>query len=140
MTLIAQVHAGLPRRASNLTGVKLLGRKKDNSDSDNVAEKAVSDAEAGQSTAGTTAPKGKPTPKRSQVARKRGPVAPAPMTAAEARRRRKEIGGPKLTREERKADKVDPPCRHGRTPRKDDGRRGRLPAATRQGPGAPLRA
>ena len=105
MTLIAQVHTGLPRHASNLTGVKLLGRKKDNSDSDNVAEKAVSDAEAGQSTAGTTAPKGKPTPKRSQVGRKRGPVAPAPMTAAEARRRRKEIGGPKLTREERKADK-----------------------------------
>ncbi len=28
------------------------------------------------------------------------------MTAAEARRRRKEIGGPKLTREERKADRV----------------------------------
>ena len=40
------------------------------------------------------------------------------MTAAEARRRRKEIGGPKLTREERKADKRRPPCRHGRTPRK----------------------
>ena len=104
MTLIAQVHAGLPRHASNLTGVKLLGRKKHNSDSDNVAGEAVSDA--GQSTAGATAPKGRPTPKRSQAARKRGPVAPAPMTAAEARRRRKEIGGRKLTREERKADKV----------------------------------
>ncbi|MGX9792246.1 DUF3043 domain-containing protein [Mycobacterium sp. MMS18-G62] len=54
----------------------------------------------------TTAPKGRPTPKRSQAARKRGPVAPAPLTAAEARRRRKELGGPKLSREERRAEKV----------------------------------
>src|SRR5258705_531502 len=106
MTPIAQVHAGQHRRASNLTGVKLLGRKKDNSDSDNVADSALSEADGGQSAAGTTAPKGRPTPKRSEAARKRGPVAPAPMTAAEARRRRKEIGGPKLTRGERKADKV----------------------------------
>jgi hypothetical protein len=106
MTPIAQVHAGQHRRASNLTGVKLLGRKKDNSDSDNVADSAVSEADGGQSAAGTTAPKGRPTPKRSEAARKRGPVAPAPMTSAEARRRRKEIGGPKLTRDERKADKV----------------------------------
>jgi hypothetical protein len=106
MTPIAQVHAGQHRRASNLTGVKLLGRKKDNSDSDNVADSALSEADGGQSVAGTTAPKGRPTPKRSEAARKRGPVAPAPMTAAEARRRRKEIGGPKLTRGERKADKV----------------------------------
>jgi hypothetical protein len=106
MTPIAQVHAAQHRRASNLTGVKLLGRKKDNSDSDNVADSAVSEADGDQSTAGTTAPKGRPTPKRSEAARKRGPVAPAPMTSAEARRRRKEIGGPKLTRDERKADKV----------------------------------
>ena len=142
MALIAQVHAGLPRRASNLAGVKLLGRKKDNSRLGRRRPRRgpVQDAEAGQSTAGTTAPKGRPTPKRSEAARKRGPVAPAPMTAAEARRRRKELGGPKLTREERKADRVDPPCRDGRTPRTDDGRRRRLPAAARQGPGAPLRA
>jgi Protein of unknown function (DUF3043) len=80
--------------------VKLLGRKKDNSD----AGSAAPEADDGQERAGTTAPKGKPTPKRNQG--KRGPVAPAPMTAAEARRRRKEVGGPKLTREERKADKI----------------------------------
>src|ERR1700676_33559 len=111
MTLIAQVHAGLDSergpRASNLTGVNLLGRKKDSSGSDNAADSAGSDA--GQSTAalgGVTAPKGKPTPKRSQATRKRGPVAPAPMTAAEARRRRKEIGAPKLTRDERKSERV----------------------------------
>jgi hypothetical protein len=121
MTRIAQVHAGLGaglhsglhsgqrRRASNLTSVNLLGRKKDNSGSGNVADTAASDAEAGQSTAapgGITAPKGKPTPKRSQATRRRGPVAPAPMTAGEARRRRKEVGGPKLTRNERKSERV----------------------------------
>jgi Protein of unknown function (DUF3043) len=84
--------------------VKLLGRKKDNSDSDKAASEAVSDDEAGQRSAGTTAPKGRPTPKRSQG--RRGPVAPAPMTTAEARKRRKELGGRKLTREERKTDRL----------------------------------
>jgi hypothetical protein len=102
MTPIAQVHAGQPGRASNLTGVKLLGRKKGNSDAESATSEE--DVQAGEERTGTTAPKGKPTPKRSQG--RRGPVAPAPMTAAEARRRRKEVGGPKLTREERKADKV----------------------------------
>lgn len=48
----------------------------------------------------TTAPKGRPTPKRSD--KRRGPVAPAPMTAAEARARRKMMAGPKLSREERR--------------------------------------
>lgn len=55
----------------------------------------------------TTAPKGKPTPKRSQASRKRGPVAPAPLTSAEARRRRKELGGPKLSREEKKVQRAE---------------------------------
>jgi Protein of unknown function (DUF3043) len=101
MALIAQVHAEVPRRASNLAGVKLLGRKKDKS---GASSATLDEAQTGPERAGTTAPKGKATPKRNQG--KRGPVAPAPMTAAEARRRRKEIGGPKLTREERKADRV----------------------------------
>jgi hypothetical protein len=79
--------------------VKLLGRKKDNSDSDKAVDEATSDAEATPQRAGT-APKGRPTPKRDQG--KRGPIAPAPMTAAEARKRRKETGA-KLTREEKKA-------------------------------------
>jgi Protein of unknown function (DUF3043) len=100
---IEQVHAGLPRRASNLTGVNLLGRKKDNSDSNDASGKAASDAEAALQRTGTTPPKGRPTPKRNQG--RRGPVAPAPLTAAEARRRRKEMGV-KLTREERKAEKI----------------------------------
>ena len=41
----------------------------------------------------TTAPKGRPTPRRSAAARRKGPVAPAPMTAAEARRTAKVVGG-----------------------------------------------
>ncbi|MFL6088432.1 MAG: DUF3043 domain-containing protein [Mycobacterium sp.] len=82
--------------------MKLLGRKKDNSDDDSAS--AAEGVQASQERTGTTAPKGKPTPKRSQG--KRGPVAPAPMTAAEARRRRKEIGRPKLSREERKTERV----------------------------------
>jgi hypothetical protein len=82
--------------------VKLLGRKKDNSDSDKVVDEAASDGGATSQRTGT-APKGRPTPKRDQG--KRGPIAPAPMTAAEARKRRKETGA-KLTREERKAASV----------------------------------
>lgn len=55
-----------------------------------------------------TAPKGRPTPKRSDGQRgaKRGPVVPAPMTTAQARARRKAIAGPKLSRQERQADKA----------------------------------
>lgn len=88
--------------------MNLLGRKKESAGLDKGAVGADSAAsgEAGQDSTGTTAPKGRPTPKRSHVTRKRGPVAPAPMTAAEARRRRKELGGPKLSREERKAERL----------------------------------
>jgi hypothetical protein len=85
--------------------VNLLGRKKGNPVPDESSSVDGLDDAAAREAAGT-APKGRPTPKRSQAARKRGPVAPAPMTAAEARRRRKELGGPKLSREERKTEKV----------------------------------
>jgi hypothetical protein len=97
--------------------VKLLGRKKGNVElSDDAPVDApgdVSDAgeSAGTSALGaqgsrTTAPKGRPTPKRSQTGKsgRRGPVAPAPMTAAEARARRKSLAKPKLSREERRAE------------------------------------
>jgi len=107
MARIVQVHAGPWGRGSNLAVVKLLGRKKDNRPSDDADSGACE--ETGQEItkdSATTAPKGRPTPKRSQASRKRGPVAPAPMTAAEARRRRKELGGPKLSREERKTERV----------------------------------
>ncbi len=55
-----------------------------------------------------TSPKGRPTPKRNEARRtaRKGPVAPAPMTASEARARRKSLSGPKLSREERKADRA----------------------------------
>ena len=87
--------------------MNLLGRKKGNpapEESGAVEASVEDDAAAREATA--TAPKGRPTPKRSEAARKRGPVAPAPMTAAEARKRRKELGGPKLSKEERKAEKL----------------------------------
>ena len=81
--------------------MKLLGRKNDEGDA--KAEPAEVDEPA--VSVGTTAPKGKPTPKRSDSAKRRGPVAPAPMTTAEARKRRKEMRAT-LTKEERRADKA----------------------------------
>ena len=79
--------------------MKLLGRSKD----ENRGE-ASPTADAVDTTASrapqTTAPKGRPTPRRD--AGRKGPVAPAPMTSSEARARRKAMGGPKLSREERK--------------------------------------
>jgi hypothetical protein len=91
--------------------VKLLGRKNDDSGDDPAGSASADDraATSGPASAAraATAPKGKPTPKRSEASRRRGPVAPAPMTSAEARRRRKELRGPKLSREERKAEKAE---------------------------------
>ena len=88
--------------------MNLLGRKKDKqpeSDTgvsdDTVETEPYDDAKP----AGTTPPKGRPTPKRAQASRRRGPVSPAPMTAAEARKRRKEMRT-KMTREERRAEKA----------------------------------
>ncbi|HJT92904.1 MAG TPA: DUF3043 domain-containing protein [Mycobacterium sp.] len=87
--------------------MNLLGRRKDNTPSDDAGSEDAQDAlQTDIKEARSTAPKGRPTPKRSEAARKRGPVAPAPMTAAEARRRRKELGGPKLSRAERKAERL----------------------------------
>ncbi|WP_193047334.1 DUF3043 domain-containing protein [Mycolicibacterium baixiangningiae] len=88
--------------------MKLLGRKSNDEGPEDTAVSAApapneSEAEARER---KTAPKGKPTPKR-DAAKRRGPVAPAPLTAAEARRRRKELRGPKLSKEERKAEKLE---------------------------------
>ena len=94
--------------------MKLLGRNNDDPEGSQEdggtvptddRDHATSDATSGQRA--TTAPKGKPTPKRSAASRKRGPVAPAPLTSAEARRRRKELGGPKLSRGEKKAQRLE---------------------------------
>jgi Protein of unknown function (DUF3043) len=88
-----------------LARVNLLGRKKDNPPAGDAGSAAPAEAEPAVNESGTTAPKGRPTPKR-DAARRRGPVAPAPMTTAEARRRRKELRGSKLSREERREDKA----------------------------------
>ena len=85
--------------------MNLLGRKKANPAPEESGAVELGD-DAATREAAPTAPKGRPTPKRSEAARKRGPVAPAPMTSAEARKRRKELGGPKLNKEERKAEKL----------------------------------
>ncbi len=101
----AEVHAGRATVRSNLADVKLLGRKKD--DGDNPSADSAEPTTATDATVGApirTAPKGRPTPKRTD-SRKRGPVAPAPMTSAEARARRKATAGPKLSREERKIER-----------------------------------
>jgi hypothetical protein len=81
--------------------VSLLGRKKESTEASSDHDVEVSDE--AQPTSKITAPKGKPTPKR-DAAKRRGPIAPAPMTAGEARRRRKELKGPKLSREERREE------------------------------------
>lgn len=88
--------------------MKLLGRKND--DGDGAPEVPSTDPDPGSasgsasgSPGGITAPKGRPTPKRAD--KRRGPVAPAPMTASEARQRRKELRST-MTKEERKAAKA----------------------------------
>jgi Protein of unknown function (DUF3043) len=89
--------------------VKLLGRKKEESTTEyheylEGAQSAGSEDTSGAARGSqTTAPKGRPTPRRSDAAKRKGPIAPAPMTAAEARARRKSLAGPKLSRAERKA-------------------------------------
>lgn len=89
--------------------MKLLGRKnlgRTNNDPDPASQAdpgpGAGPAPAQPAPAGTTPPKGRPTPKRD--AKRRGPVAPAPMTAAEARKRRKEMRAT-LSKEERKEQK-----------------------------------
>ena len=83
--------------------MKLLGRRADDPEGSPAEESTLESASASQ--VGTTAPKGRPTPRRSERNKPRGPVAPAPMTAAEARQRRKQTRE-SMTKEERKADKV----------------------------------
>lgn len=87
--------------------MKLPGRRRDDAGSaDSAAGAVYLDAAESEASArsGITPPKGRPTPKR--VTKRRGPVAPAPMTAAEARARRKSLAGPKLSKEERRAQKA----------------------------------
>lgn len=87
--------------------MRLLGRKKDDDVTVDRAEAGdVVDAVTSTSrTPPKTAPKGRPTPRRDSG--RKGPIAPAPMTAAEARARRKSLAGPKLSRAERRAQSTE---------------------------------
>jgi Protein of unknown function (DUF3043) len=109
----ARGHFGADGPRSNLATVKLLGRKKTHEeDLEGPAALAAPDPDGPVDTAARgsrkTDPKGRPTPKRDHARRntRKGPVAPAPMTAAEARARRKALAGPKLSREERRAERT----------------------------------
>jgi hypothetical protein len=68
--------------------VKLLGRRNDDADDAGAEDTAaVPDTDLSQESAEppgtrTTAPKGRPTPKRNDKGKKRGPVAPARKPAA----------------------------------------------------------
>lgn len=83
--------------------MKLLGRKNDDGDRAPEVPSAEPDPGSAPGSLGVTAPKGRPTPKRAD--KRRGPVAPAPMTASEARQRRKGLRA-NMTKEERKAAKA----------------------------------
>ncbi len=84
--------------------MRLLGRRKDDDADDAPVTDAAPLMESPAPT-GATAPKGRPTPKRNESTKRRGPIAPAPATAAEARKRRKELRST-MTKEEKKADKL----------------------------------
>ena len=84
--------------------MKLLGRRKDD-DADGAPEAESTPVQGSATGAGATAPKGRPTPKRNESTKRRGPIAPAPATAAEARKRRKELRNT-MTKEERQTEKL----------------------------------
>src|ERR1700758_2603715 len=106
-------HFDTDRPRSNLATVKLLGRKKTHEDDLEGGSAALAAPDMASPNDGApraprkTDPKGRPTPKRNTARRntRKGPVAPAPMTAAEARARRKTLAGPQLKREEGKGRK-----------------------------------
>ncbi|ORA09751.1 hypothetical protein BST16_23980 [Mycobacterium asiaticum DSM 44297] len=92
--------------------MKLLGRNKGDGknetkgqDSPVVVEQDAAATDAASRGSRKTGPKGRPTPKRSEAQGRKGPVAPAPMTAAEARARRKAMRT-KISREERRAERT----------------------------------
>jgi hypothetical protein len=110
----ARGHFGTGRPRSNLATVKLLGRKKTREENLEGGSAALAAPDLADPTDTAphgprkTDPKGRPTPKRNTARRnpKKGPVVPAPMTASAARARRRSLAGPKLSREERKAQRT----------------------------------
>ena len=84
--------------------MKLLGRRKSD-DAEGAPEAEPTPVTDSTTPARATAPKGRPTPKRNESTKRRGPIAPAPATASEARKRRKELRGT-MSKEERQAEKL----------------------------------
>ena len=79
--------------------------KNDDTVEGDVAADVNADAPRVTLARGTTEKKGRPTPKRREAERKRGPAGPAPLTSKEARARRKvNKDGTKKTRAERKVE------------------------------------
>lgn len=75
---------------------------------DSVEDDGGARAEERRPRGAQTEKKGRPTPKRSDSQRRRGPVGPAPMTAKEARERRKRNkDGTKKSKAERKAEAAE---------------------------------
>ncbi|MEV0357971.1 DUF3043 domain-containing protein [Nocardia sp. NPDC050697] len=79
--------------------MKLFRRGESDTTDATAVTTADASAEAGAVATAATAGKGRPTPRRRDAeARKRGPVAPAPLTSKEARARRKATRGSKADR------------------------------------------
>ncbi|MFA4083838.1 DUF3043 domain-containing protein [Mycobacteroides salmoniphilum] len=88
--------------------MNLLGRKKSTSENGTVSAASASSSPSDETdvTSVAQAGKGRPTPKR-DAGKRRGPIAPAPLTSSEARQRRKSLRGPKLSRAERKVENAE---------------------------------
>ena len=85
--------------------VKLF-RRDESSTIDESVDPSVPGVDSSAVTASTTPGKGRPTPKRREAqGRRRGPVAPAPLTSKEARARRKATKGSKEDRKSAAADR-----------------------------------
>ncbi|GAA5058533.1 DUF3043 domain-containing protein [Nocardia callitridis] len=82
-------------------------RRGESSNTDVSAEEtAVTDGDSAVDPVAYTAGKGRPTPKRRDAqGKRRGPVAPAPLTNKEARARRKATAGSKVDRKEASAQR-----------------------------------
>ncbi len=96
--------------SNSLVGVKLF-RRGESSSTDAAAESTVATDGGSAANARATAPtatagKGRPTPKRRDAqGKRRGPVAPAPMTAKEARARRRAARGNRQDRKTAAAER-----------------------------------
>ncbi|KZE98783.1 MAG: DUF3043 domain-containing protein [Rhodococcus sp. (in: high G+C Gram-positive bacteria)] len=85
--------------------MKLL-RRGNSDDSDGDDSKSVESSTTNQASSTEAVGKGRPTPKRRESeARRRGPVAPPPMTGKEARERRKANKGSKTDRKQASAER-----------------------------------